>query len=433
MTKRSFPGFPGSSTSYRRWSEYRTASRCAADSEDVGCPEPAAVEHRMLSIPSCAASSFHACVLSMSNGLLRVLRSALVSGGRLPFRGSTVPVTGEPPHPRRRPDGHEGAADHLAGRDEAEPARARFEPRVARVRPVVTQHEEHPRGYGAGREVPAVLDRAQVRFAQRMAVDEHGSAADLDRLTGERDDPLDVVLVAAPAEPEPLRQPVPEGRRHAPVPGRLGVVEHDDVPPARGVEHVGEPVHQHSVARLQRGNHGRRGDVERLDQEGLDEERQDERDDQQDRKLAEESPLLGFLLLDRYLGCLGRLDRRHEAPTVACGTGERPAWCTSTTRRAPSDRVPKMGVQVGIGLFTGQLPPGSGRTFAREYRETLDLVRLAEALGFDSAWVSEHHGSSDGYLPSLLPMLAGFAAATDRIRLGTGVVLAPFHEPLRLA
>ena len=56
-------------------------------------------------------------------------------------------------------------------------------------------------------------------------------------------------------------------------------------------------------------------------------------------------------------------------------------------------------------LFTGQLPPGSGRTFAREYRETLDLVRLAEALGFDSAWVSEHHGSSDGYLPSLLPML----------------------------
>ncbi|HYT30864.1 MAG TPA: LLM class flavin-dependent oxidoreductase [Actinomycetota bacterium] len=92
-----------------------------------------------------------------------------------------------------------------------------------------------------------------------------------------------------------------------------------------------------------------------------------------------------------------------------------------------------MGVQVGIGLFTGQLPPGSGRTFAREYRETLDLVRLAEALGFDSAWVSEHHGSSDGYLPSLLPMLGAFAAATERIKLGTGVLLAPLHDPLRVA
>jgi probable F420-dependent oxidoreductase len=92
-----------------------------------------------------------------------------------------------------------------------------------------------------------------------------------------------------------------------------------------------------------------------------------------------------------------------------------------------------MSVQIGIGLFTGQIPAGSSRTFEREYRETLDLVRLAEALGFDSAWVSEHHGASDGYLPSLLPMLAAFAAVTDRIALGTGIVLTPFHDPLRLA
>jgi probable F420-dependent oxidoreductase len=90
-------------------------------------------------------------------------------------------------------------------------------------------------------------------------------------------------------------------------------------------------------------------------------------------------------------------------------------------------------LSVGIGLFTGQLPPGSPRTFAREYREALDLVRLAEALGFDAAWVSEHHGASDGYLPSLLPVLGAFAAATERIRLGTGVLLAPLHDPLRLA
>jgi probable F420-dependent oxidoreductase len=90
-------------------------------------------------------------------------------------------------------------------------------------------------------------------------------------------------------------------------------------------------------------------------------------------------------------------------------------------------------LRIGIGLFTGQMPAGSQRTFAQEYRETLELVRLAEALGFDSAWVSEHHGASDGYLPSLLPMLAAFAAATDRIGLGTGVVLTPLHDPLRLA
>jgi probable F420-dependent oxidoreductase len=92
-----------------------------------------------------------------------------------------------------------------------------------------------------------------------------------------------------------------------------------------------------------------------------------------------------------------------------------------------------MTVRIGVGLFTGQIPPGSNRTFEQEYREVLDLVRLAETLGFDSAWVSEHHGSSDGYLPSLLPVLAAFAAATDRIGLGTGVMLTPFHDPIRLA
>ncbi|HVF54419.1 MAG TPA: LLM class flavin-dependent oxidoreductase [Actinomycetota bacterium] len=92
-----------------------------------------------------------------------------------------------------------------------------------------------------------------------------------------------------------------------------------------------------------------------------------------------------------------------------------------------------MAFKIGVGLFTAQLPEGTSRTFQQEYRETLELVQLVETHGLDSAWVSEHHGSADGYLPSLLPLLAAFAAVTTRIELGTGVVLAPFHDPLRLA
>ncbi|HWL65416.1 MAG TPA: LLM class flavin-dependent oxidoreductase [Actinomycetota bacterium] len=92
-----------------------------------------------------------------------------------------------------------------------------------------------------------------------------------------------------------------------------------------------------------------------------------------------------------------------------------------------------MALKIGVGLFTGQIPVDSPRTFHQEYQDYLELVRRIEDVGLDSAWVSEHHFAADGYLPSLALMLAAFAAVTDRIELGTGVVLAPFHDPIRLA
>lgn len=92
-----------------------------------------------------------------------------------------------------------------------------------------------------------------------------------------------------------------------------------------------------------------------------------------------------------------------------------------------------MAFKTGVGLFTAQLPAASKRTYHQEYKDSVELVRVAEAAGFDGAWVSEHHGSGDGYLPSLVTLLAAFAAVTSKIELGTGVVLAPFHDPVRLA
>lgn len=92
-----------------------------------------------------------------------------------------------------------------------------------------------------------------------------------------------------------------------------------------------------------------------------------------------------------------------------------------------------MALKLGVGLFTGQIPAGSGRTYAQEYRTILDLTMITEDAGLDAAWVSEHHFAEDGYLPSLVVMMAAMAAVTKRIELGTGVILAPFHDPVRLA
>ena len=85
---------------------------------------------------------------------------------------------------------------------------------------------------------------------------------------------------------------------------------------------------------------------------------------------------------------------------------------------------------IGLGLFTGQQPPGTTRP---PYRDALALAQAAESAGFDAFWVSEHHGLPDSYLPSPLVLLGALAAATDRITLGTGIALAPLYHPLRLA
>jgi luciferase family oxidoreductase group 1 len=74
-----------------------------------------------------------------------------------------------------------------------------------------------------------------------------------------------------------------------------------------------------------------------------------------------------------------------------------------------------------------------GKTEYQIVKEQLDLMRAAEDLGFDSVWPAEHHFSEYGYCVSTAVTLAAVAAVTKHIRLGTGVVVLPFHNPLRVA
>jgi alkanesulfonate monooxygenase SsuD/methylene tetrahydromethanopterin reductase-like flavin-dependent oxidoreductase (luciferase family) len=77
--------------------------------------------------------------------------------------------------------------------------------------------------------------------------------------------------------------------------------------------------------------------------------------------------------------------------------------------------------------------PDFGAPAADLYAAALDQCAWADSLGFDVIGIAEHHGSDDGYLPAPLVFAAAAAARTRRIALRTSVLLAPLHDPIRLA
>ena len=86
-----------------------------------------------------------------------------------------------------------------------------------------------------------------------------------------------------------------------------------------------------------------------------------------------------------------------------------------------------------IGLFF-QLPAWPDQRPGDRYEDTLRQIELGDTLGFSVAWLAElHFESSRGVMPSPFLVAAAAAQRTQRIGLGTAVVLLPLHDPLRLA
>src|SRR3546814_12183722 len=74
-------------------------------------------------------------------------------------------------------------------------------------------------------------------------------------------------------------------------------------------------------------------------------------------------------------------------------------------------------------------PVTDGQVVVEEVR----LAVLAEEFGFDALWPVEHHFEDYSFCPDNFVVLANLAARTERIGLGTGAVLLPWNDPMRVA
>ena len=66
-------------------------------------------------------------------------------------------------------------------------------------------------------------------------------------------------------------------------------------------------------------------------------------------------------------------------------------------------------------------------------RRDIDLLEHLDRIGFDEAWIGEHHSAGYEIIASPELMIAAAAQRTHRIRLGTGVISLPYHHPLMVA
>lgn len=77
--------------------------------------------------------------------------------------------------------------------------------------------------------------------------------------------------------------------------------------------------------------------------------------------------------------------------------------------------------------------PDSGRKSAAVYAEIIEHFVLAEDLGFDAAYVFEHHFTDDDYMASPMVASTAIAARTKRLRVGPDIAILPLYEPVRVA
>jgi len=92
-----------------------------------------------------------------------------------------------------------------------------------------------------------------------------------------------------------------------------------------------------------------------------------------------------------------------------------------------------MTLRLGLGVFGMQSVPQRPDHHVKLYRDLLEDAELAESIGFDSIWLSEHHFWFDGYCPADLAAAGAILGRTTTLGVGTAVMLLPMHSVEKVA
>jgi alkanesulfonate monooxygenase SsuD/methylene tetrahydromethanopterin reductase-like flavin-dependent oxidoreductase (luciferase family) len=88
-------------------------------------------------------------------------------------------------------------------------------------------------------------------------------------------------------------------------------------------------------------------------------------------------------------------------------------------------------MHVGMGVVFQN--PENALSDAEVWAEELDMALQAESVGFESIWSVEHHFTDYTMCPDPVQFLTYLAGRTERVQLGTGVIVLPWHDPMRVA
>jgi len=86
-----------------------------------------------------------------------------------------------------------------------------------------------------------------------------------------------------------------------------------------------------------------------------------------------------------------------------------------------------------FGIFMAPFHTPAGQDPISAYQRDLDVVQLLDRLGYDEAWIGEHHSAGNELIPDPMLFIAYAAPQTRHIKLGTGVLSLPYHNPLLVA